>query len=66
MNYRQRENATKFLAAQAEALNQLEALLEKVNSEPARNQLVKIQHEMVNLQNRFSRLVYISGEVTGE
>lgn len=66
MNYLQREYATKFLALQADALAQLEALLATVNSEVATAQLVKMQHDIVNLQNKFLRLVYLTGEVTGE
>lgn len=66
MNYRQRELATDFLKLQAEALSKLEGLQEITDADSvAQNELIKIQHQVVNLQNRFSRLVYLSGEVYG-
>jgi hypothetical protein len=66
INYRQREHVTKFLKLQSEALAESEALLEQTKSQEARDELCKIQHGMVNLQNRFTRLVYLTGEVSGE
>jgi len=65
VNSLQRAYATDFLKLQAEALSKLEALLGTVDADAvAQQELCKIQHEIVNLQNRFSRLVYLSGEVT--
>lgn len=64
MNHLQRSYATDFLKLQANAISKLEGLMGTVDAESvAESELIKIQHELVNLQNRFSRLVYLSGEV---
>jgi hypothetical protein len=62
MEYRMREHVTDYLKLQAAALAQLEAIFNESESEVLKNKIVKIQHEQINLQNRFTRLVYLSGE----
>ena len=64
LDYRQRELATSKNRLQAEALAKLEGLADSLDADSvAERELIKIQHQIVNLQNRFSRLVYLSGEV---
>jgi len=62
MEYRMREHVTDYLKLQAAALAQLEAILDESESEVLKNKVTQIQHEQVNLQNRFTRLLYLSGE----
>ncbi len=67
MDYKQRGNVTEILACQAKILQTLEVLLENIDADTvARMQLIKLQSDQVHWQNRFLRLVYLSGEVTGE
>jgi hypothetical protein len=61
-DYRMREHTTNYLKQQAEALSQLEAIFNEAESDKLKNELVKIQHLQINLQNRFTRLMYLSGE----
>lgn len=64
MNHLQRSYCTDFLKLQAESLSKLEGLQETTDADSvAQAELIKIQHQLVNLQHRFSRLVYLSGEV---
>ncbi len=65
MHYVIREHVTKCLKAQADVLTELEAIFTETDSEVAANELIKLQHEQVNLQNRFSRLMFLSGEFPG-
>jgi len=62
MEYRMREHVTDYLKLQAASLAQLEAIFNESESDVLKNKIVKIQHEQVNLQNRFTRLLYLSGE----
>lgn len=64
LNHLQRGYCTDFLKHQTEAVSKLEGLQETLDADSvAERELIKIQHELINLQNRFSRLVYLSGEV---
>jgi len=62
MEYRMREHVTDYLKLQAAALAQLEAIFNESESEVLKNKIVKIQHLQVNLQTRFTRLMYLPGE----
>ena len=61
-DYRLREHVTNYLKQQAEALSQLEAIFNLVESDTLKDQIVRIQHKQVNLQNRFTRLMYLPEE----
>lgn len=66
MNYQLREHVVKFEKLQAEALSELEAMLGLNTTEFGNQQLIKIQRDLVYLNERFRRLMYLSGEIASE
>lgn len=66
MDYKQREDVTEVLVYHAKLLQKLEALLEKTDGEFGRYHLIKLQADQVHWQTRFSRLVYLTGDIASQ
>ena len=62
MDYRMREHLTNCLKQMAETLSQLEAIFVESESDYVKNEIAKIQHRQVNLQNHLTRIMYLEGE----
>jgi hypothetical protein len=66
MDYRLREHVVKFQKLQAEALAELEAMIDLNANVDGANRLIKIQADLVYLNERFTRLMYLSGDIESE